>query len=343
MYPIFQQRILAVVAVALLASCSSGPDETSGAAPVSAEAHTMTVKLQEVPQHYFASGTITSDHRIAVSSRLSGYIREIAAREGERVKKGQVLVRVDPVDAKQNLAQAKADLSDAESDLARFRQLLAANAVSKQQFDKAELRYKVARSRVAQAKNQLSYAEIVSPVDGIVVQKLLNTGDLAAPGMPVLVVEDPSQLLVETNVSEEYIAALHVGDAVELNIPSVNKPLHGKIRQLVDAADPGTHQFLVKVSIENGNGIRPGMFAEVGFRTGSRQALLVPRAAVLHRSGLTGIYLLDSNNITHYRQIRLGATSGESVEAVAGLKDGDRIAWSTDKPLQNGMLVKPVK
>jgi len=333
-------RTFAVAVIAPLAACGSGPDESSAPAPASVQAHVMTVKLQEVPQHYFASGTITSDHRIAVSSRVSGYIREIAAREGERVKKGESLVRIDPVDAKQNLTQAKADLADAKTDLDRFRELLAASAVSKQQFDKARLRYKVARSRVAQAENRLSYAEIVSPVDGIVVQKLSNTGDLAAPGMPILVVEDPSQLLVETNVSEEYIAALHVDDPVELNIPSVDKPLHGKIRQLVDAADPGTHQFLVKVSIDGTDGIRPGMFAEVGFRTGSRQALLIPQAAVLHRSGLTGIYMLDGSNITHYRQIRLGAASGESVEAVAGLQDGDRIAWSISEPLQNGMRVK---
>ncbi|HXH73238.1 MAG TPA: efflux RND transporter periplasmic adaptor subunit [Mariprofundaceae bacterium] len=333
-------RALLAAVVMLLAACGSEAPNDAGTTQAAVEANIQTVKSQEVAQHYYASGNVTSDHRIAVSSRLSGYIRQIAAREGERVKKGEVLVRIDPVDAKQNLAQAKADLADAKTDFDRFKELLAANAVSKQQYDKAELRYKVALSRLAQAENQLSYAEITSPVDGIVVQKLLNTGDLAGPGMPVLIVEDPAQLLVETSVSEQYIDALHVGDAVDLHIPSAAAPLNGKIRQLVDAADPGTHQFLVKVSIDGSDAVRPGMFAEVGFRTGSRQALLIPQAAVVHRSGLTGIYLVDAKNIVHYRQIRLGTAAGNDVEVVAGLVDGDRIAWSGTEALQNGMPVR---
>lgn len=323
----------------LLASCGTEPD-TSSTTPATVTANVETIKLREVAQHYFASGNVTSDHRISVSSRISGYIRQVAAREGERVKKGEVLVRIDPVDAKQNLAQAKADLANAKTDYDRFKELLDANAVSKQQYDKAELRYKVARSRVAQAENQLSYAEITSPVDGIVVQKLLNTGDLAGPGMPVLIVEDPTQLLVETSVSEDYIDSLHVGDVVDLHIPSVASSLNGKIRQVVNAADPGTHQFLVKVSIDGSDAIRPGMFAEVGFRIGTRQALLIPKAAVVHRSGLTGVYLLDDKNVAHYRQIRVGTTAGNDIEVVAGLANGDRIAWSVAKPLLNGMLVK---
>jgi len=338
MSPVLNRFLAIGSAALLLAACGSDSGDQSGN-HASVQAQVVQVRLQEVPQHYFASGSVTSDHRIAVSSRLSGYIREVAVREGMRVKKGQALVRIDPVDAKQNLAQAKADLADAEADLNRFRELLEASAVSKQQFDKAELRYKVARSRVTQAENQLSYAEITSPVDGIVVQKLMNTGDLANPGMPVLIVEDPSQLLVETNVSEEFINALHVGDAVELNIPSIPTPLTGKIRQLVDAADPATHQFLVKVSIEGSDAVRPGMFAEVGFRTGSRPALLIPQAAVLHRSGLTGIYLLDAQSISRYRQVRLGTVNGDQIEVVAGLQAGDRIAWRDDGALHGDMRV----
>lgn len=329
---------LILAATALLTACSNEPAPVTGTAgEVSAEI--LTVKPQSVAEHYYASGTVTSDHRIAISSRLSGYIRSITVREGEKVSKGQLLVKIDPVDTAQALTQASADLANAKADYLRFKELLAADAISRQQFDQAELRYKIARSRVAQASNQLAYAEIKSPVDGIVVSKQLNTGDLANPGSPIMVIEDPAKLLVETSVSEQYITTLKVGDEVDLNIPAVEDYVKGHIRQVVNAADPGTHQYLVKIAIDNTDKVRPGMFAEVGFRTGTKFALIVPADAIVHRAGLTGIYLVDDQGITHYRQIRTGNRSEKGIEVVAGLQQGDRIAWHAAQPLRSDMKV----
>jgi len=330
---------MAAAVSATLAACSGDDGGNAGAQVPTVQAHLQTVQASEVAKHYIASGTVSSDHRIAVSSRLSGYIRAVNVKEGDRVKLGQVLVQIDPVDARQQLAQAKADLADAKADLQRFSELLKSNAVSRQQFDKTELRYKVAKSKVAQAENQLSYASISSPVDGIVVQKLLNSGDLANPGAPVLVVEDNKQLIVETDVSEQYIATLKTGDTVDLHIPAVGDSRTGEIRQVVNAANPGTHQYHVKVSLEAGSDIRPGMFAEVGFRIGTRKALLVPIKALIHRAGLVGLYVVDSKGIAHYRQVRLGESQGEEVEIASGLQAGERIAWNGEGKLVTGVRV----
>lgn len=330
---------VAVVAGLFLAGCSSDEDGQADDAIVSKAS---IIKLESVtlPVHYVTSGTVTSDHRVSISSRLSGYVRELNVREGDSVKTGDVLVRVDPVGARQDVVQAEADLADAKADLDRYEELLKASAVSQQQLDRVRLRYKVARSHLEQAKNQLSYAEVRSPVDGVVVEKRLSKGDLASPGAPILTIEDPASLLVETYVSDQFVRGIREGDEAEIEISALNKVLTGTVRQVVQAADAVSHQFLVKIALQARDDVHPGVYAEVGFTTGERVGLKVPAAAVISRAGLNGIYLVDGKGIAHYRQIRIGRERDGMVEVLAGLQAGDNIAWGGTPELTTGMKVQ---
>ncbi len=334
-----RHMMLPFVLILLLAACNKEAPETRRGVPVDVQAMTFRVEPVNRPVNYTTSGTVTSDHRVIVSSRLSGYIRKVAVHEGERVKQGQLLFRIDPVDARQAYEQAVADLKDIEADLQRYRGLLAENAVSQQQFDKIKLKFTVANSRLLQAKNQLQYADVKSTVNGVVVEKLANAGNLASPGSPILIVEDPASLLVETYVSEKVISDLHQGDNVEFFVPALEHAVAGTIRQIVGAADPSSHQFLVKAAIEDVSGIFPGMFVEVHFSIGSRQALFVPLAAIVSRAGLEGIYIIDDEGISHYRQLRLGQSQGAEVEVLAGLQAGQLIAWQSTDTLRSGQRV----
>ncbi len=322
-----------------MTACTSQDESSHARTPVRMTAETRTLVPVELPSLYHTSGVVSSDHRVAVSSRLSGYIRAITVREGDSVRRGQLLVRVDPVDARQAYKQAKADLINAETDLKRYQGLLAEHAVSQQQFDRIRLRYTLARSRLAQAENQLRYAEVHAPVDGIVVEKRASRGDLASPAQPLLILEDPSSLLVETHVSEQFITAIHEGDRVRISLPGIGREMDARVRQIVRAADALSHQFLIKLSIAPDNGAYPGMFAEVHFAVGSRQAIVVPETALVRRSGLAGIYVLDKRRVAHYRQVRLGPHLAEGVEVLAGLKADDVIAWRRDGALHTGVLV----
>jgi len=331
---------VAVSSGLLLAACGSDDGNGGAGQPVISKAETLTLTSVELPARYVTSGTVTSDHRVSISSRISGYIRELPVREGDRIKSGQVLVRVDPVNARQGLVQAEADLADAKGDLNRYEQLFKASAVSKQQLDRVRLRYKVARSQVEQARNQLSYAEVRSPVDGVVVEKRMNKGDLASPGAPILLLEDPANLLVETHVSDQFVSGISEGDEVEIEVSSLQQAFTGVVRQVVQAADAVSHQFLIKIALQARDDVHPGMYAQVGFKVGSRKGLQVPVAAVINRAGLNGIYVADSNGIVHYRQIRLGQKQGEKIEVLAGLHDGDTVAWEGTPALVTGMKVQ---
>jgi len=329
------------LAIVLQACSNEGENPPVAQQAVQTQASLMTLKSTDVDTHYVTSGTVTSDHRVSISSRISGYIRKLSVREGDHVKKRQVLVRIDPVNAKQTLVQAEADLADARADLKRYESLYRDHAASKQQLDRVRLRYKVARSQVAQARNQLGYAEVLSPVNGVVVEKRLSKGDLAQPGAAILILEDPASLLVKTYVSEQFVSGIHTGDKVDVDIPSMKRRITGVVRQVVEAADAVSHQFMIKITLQSDPAIHPGMYAQVGFSVGTRQALKVPNAAVVERAGLHGIYIVDNKGIAHYRQIRLGEQlNADQVEVLAGLHDGDRIAWSTSPPLQSGMKVQ---
>ena len=332
---------LAISLLAILAAqgCSDDAGKQATAPAVTVKAETLTVKAVEIPARYVTSGSVTSDHRVMITSRISGYIRKLPVREGDRVKKGEVLVRIDPVNAKQTLVQAEADLADARADKQRYEALFRAHAASKQQLDRVRLRYKVAKSRVAQARNHLGYAEVRSPVNGVVVEKRMSKGDLASPGAGIMSIEDPASLLVNTYVSEQFVSRIHVGDSVDVEIPSIGRHIRGAVRQVVEAADPVSHQFLVKIAIQDGD-LHPGMFAQAGFSIGKRKALIAPAAAIVSRAGLHGVYIVDAKGVAHYRQVRVGAKRDGGIEILAGLHDGDVIAWHGAPTLQTGVKVQ---
>jgi len=340
-----KKTVLVLLALIALQACS----EDGGISPSThqllvTEAKSMTLQSIDVESHYVTSGTVTSDHRVSISSRISGYIRNLSVREGDRVKKGQVLVRVDPVNAKQSLVQAEAALANAASDMKRYELLFKEHATSQQQLDRVRLRYKVSRSQAAQARNRLGFAEVHSPVNGVVVEKRLSKGDLAQPGAVILTLEDPASLLVETYVSEQFVSSIHAGDIVDLEIPSIKSHLAGTVHQVVEAADAVSHQFLIKIALQTEPAVHPGMYAQIGFATGLRKALMVPSAAVIERAGLHGIYIVDNKNIVHYRQVRTGkASANDKIEILAGLRDGDVIAWDGNPALQTGMTLQAKK
>ncbi len=333
--------VVLMLAATTFTACSDDSRAPSDV-PQTSIAMTFNVSVSEMPVRYVTSGTVTSDHRVSISSRISGYIRKMNVREGDLVKRGDILVRVDPVDAKQALIQAKADLADAKADLQRYDELLKDGAVTIQQTAKVKLRYKVAKSQVEQARNQLSYAEVRSPVAGVVVEKQMSQGDLAAPGVAILTLEDPTSLLVETYVSERFVSRVHEGDRVDINIASLKQSRQGIVRQVVQASGAVSHQFLVKIALPATGEVHPGMYAETGFHVGTRQALLIPQAAVILRSGLHAVYLLNDESIAQYRLVRLGTEQGDDIEVLAGLHAGDVIAWNGKPSLKSDMKIQPV-
>jgi len=273
------------------------------------------------------------------------------------VQRGQVLAVIDDsqpraaVDrstaanlaAQQQLVGADSDLALAESTLKRYQTLYERKAVSPQEFDEVKARRQAAFARrdmakagqaqaqaaLSQARTSLDYTRIRAPFDGIVTEKKADSGTLASPGTAIFTVEDVRRYRLEATVNENDLRYVRTGQQVSVVIDALdNAALKGKVVQIVPAADPASRAFLVKIELPADARLHSGLFGRAQFSRGERQALLIPRSAVVERGQLQGIYVLDQNKVASLRYITLGKASGAEVEVLAGLQDGERIVAS---------------
>ncbi len=296
-------------------------------------------------------GSIVPDQQSKIASRLMGYIRNLNIQVGQAVKEGQLLFAIDPTDinsqirqAQSAVAQARAALADAKSDYERFSKLYKQQSVTQQQFDKMKLQYQVAEENLSaaeagfeQAKGQMRYADVKAPFDGVVVQKLAVTGDLAAPGNPVLLLENRQLMSVQVEVSSDLYRLLKIGDDAKVTIEGRDEPVTAMISNLVAAANPITRTHTVKLSLSGSPvGINSGAFARVAFNRGERMTMLVPSSSVVTRGGIVGLFVVADDGIARFRMVRTGLTQNDKVEIQAGLELGEKVLISSQQPARNG-------
>jgi RND family efflux transporter MFP subunit len=285
---------------------------------------------------------------------MMGNIVEIRTHEGNRVQSGQVLATIDDAQPRSRvdqstaaLAAAEKEVSAADSDLAlaqatlkRYQELYDKKSVSPQEFDEIKARYQSAEARrdmaragkaqasaaLTQAQTSLSYTQIRAPFSGVVIEKKADAGTLASPGMPIFTLEDTRSFRLEVTVDESDIHLVHVGQGAPVTIDALkNNQLQGKIVQIVPAADAASRSFLVKVELPVDARLRSGLFGRAQFARSERSALLIPRASVVERGQLQGVYVLDATQIAGLRYITLGRSTGEQVEVFSGLQAGERL------------------
>lgn len=303
-----------------------------------------------VPVEYLAAGSVVSDQRIDVASRLSAQIRNILVREGEHVRRGQLLVRLDPSDTAGGISQARAAAGaaeaayrDAQTDFERFQHLFERGSVSDNEMRKVRLKYEAAQESLNQARAgldvaqaQRAYAEIGSPADGVVVAIHKKAGALAVPGAPLLTVESGKALLFETFVAENRLTAIAVGALVEVRLDGLSDALMGRVSRIVPSADPVSRSYRVMISLPEVAGLLPGMFGRAAFALGNASGLVLPKAALIERGGLQGVFVVDEQGQAHFRWLRLGREWSNRVEVSAGLDVRDPVVAPPPPALRDG-------
>ncbi len=348
------------------------------AVPVAAATLSSQVALFE------ATGTLRARSQATLSSKMMGTVRRVHVREGQTVAAGQILVEIDRrqvgaqlqmseamrAEADRGLAAATAsrDAAHASAELARltyerYGQLLGEKAVSRQEFDESEARWRQTRSglegaeaaaaaatfrlrgaeagRAASAVNDMD-AFVTAPFAGTVTAKLIEEGDMAAPGMPLLRIEGYTGLRVDLPLPEGYLGALRPEQRLEVSVPAIGgTPIEGALETVTPAADPRSRTFLVQVRLPADHpALRSGMFARVSIPVGETQRILVPRSAILQQGQLTGLFLVDSQAVARFRLVRTGAPVGSQVEILSGLKPGERFVPQPPPDLTDGTSVE---
>jgi membrane fusion protein, multidrug efflux system len=314
----------------------------AGAAPL----QTVTVAAAAADQTYQAEGVVEAVRQSTIAAQVPARVIEMRVRAGDAVKAGQVLVRLDPRTAADQLASsqaqvaaAQAQLEAARKDFDRNRRLFEKQYISQAAMEQAETQFKAAQAQAkattAQAgvaTTQSSFTTLVAPFSGIVASVSVEVGDMASPGLPVLTIYDPTELRVVAQLPESYAQNLAGNRPIRIALPGttdVPRYIEATRMVLLPTADPTTHTRQVRLTLPaNAPGLAPGMFARAAFpltRVESAR-ITVPASSLVRRPEFSAVYVIDANGRAQLRQVRLGRESGGAVEVLAGLQSGDRIA-----------------
>ncbi len=298
----------------------------------------LLVSRVERPRDVEVVGSIQSESRTNIASRIVANVIEMKVNAGDKVKTGDLLVVLDSVapkarveQAREMLRSAEANRSLAQTELDRVSTLRQTGAVSQNQIDEWETKLALAKSDVARSEQAIREAEVgladaqlKAPFDGVVIDRLAEPGDQAYPGRPLLTMYDPGRLRVEASVRESYTGRLQPGQKITVFIDSIAQERVGQVQQIVPASDPTSRSFLVKVHLDDPAGLYPGMYARMRVPLGTESRLEVPQSLVRRVGQLTFVDVLDNGHVDR-RAVRLGRPSGESVEVIAGLSEGERL------------------
>ncbi|HXQ23752.1 MAG TPA: efflux RND transporter periplasmic adaptor subunit [Candidatus Acidoferrales bacterium] len=306
---------------------------------------TVQVRVDEQPLMREAVGTVGSRVAVAVASQVMANVLDVTVGVGATVHKGDVLLRLDGRDltarlreAEAGASTARAALGGAEADYKRFEALIARHAVTQKEFEDVRTGYAMAQSRlqaaeqaVAQARVALGYVEISAPIDGVVAEKMVEPGDLAVPGKPLLMLHDPQQLRIEAAVAEELAPRVALGAPVSVHVDALGKAFSTRIDEIIPRADPLTRTIAVRASLPAGEGLQPGMFGRLSFPAGSVRTLSIPRRAVRRIGQLESVQVMTPSG-PRSRHVQTGVLRDDQVEILAGLEAGESVLLPADAP-----------
>ncbi|RUM55379.1 MAG: efflux RND transporter periplasmic adaptor subunit [Nautilia sp.] len=298
------------------------------------------------------SGDTYAKEQVMVSTRLMGYIKKINVEEGDVVKKGELLFEVDPSDIYSMINQARAGVlqaqnavlmaelayADAKKDYDRFSNLYKQGSISKRDFDKMTLNMKMRKSQVEMAKamlaqakagleqalSQQKYAKVYSPIDGVVIRKLANVGDMSLPGHPVVILANLNSVQARAFVKAEDVKLIKKGQDAEVYISALDEKVPAQVSSIILSGDMATHSYLVKFKfLQENKDILPGMYAKIRVKIGSKKEVVVPYDALTSRGGIIGVFV-DNNGKAEFRPVKILSQDGNNV-AVTNVQAGEEV------------------
>lgn len=315
---------------------------------------TVLAKVEPVAQHWVFDGVLEAAQRSTVSAQTSGRVLEVKFDVDDFVHQGDVIVRFSDAEQRARLAAAKANVSggrarliQAQKEYDRTKRIFARKLVAKSAMDKATAELNAAKARASaaeaglqEAQEQLDHTVVRAPYSGIVVQRLVEVGEAVRAGTPLMTGLSLEHLRAVVELPQNLIEKVRAIGKAYLVMPGASaRRVEADKLVIFPYADPVSHTFKVRVNLPAGiKGLFPGMLVKIGFVTGETRGLLVPARAIVHRSEVTGVYVVDADGKLSLRQIRLGERRANGMfEVLAGLQPGERVALD---PIRAGVMLK---
>lgn len=358
------KRIHSLLAIALVTlswtSCSSEQQPKIQETPIIVETYLPVVSDSSTLS---ISGLLYAKNSAVISTRIMAYIEEVYANIGEKVRAGEVLIRLNANELNARKAQVMAQISEAEKavenaqrDYKRYQTLHQQESVSDKELENMELnktsmeaKLQMARQGLKEVEAMLSYTYIRAPFAGVITQKQAEVGNMAQPGMPLMAIEQGHEMEIRATVPENYIGQVAVGDQVNIGIKTLNKTIKGHVSELSPSSALSGGQYAMKVALDGVNDpeLRSGMYANLSLPgktyNNEGRSLWIDQSSLVVREQLKGVYIVNADNKAVLHWLRLGKSSGQQVEVLSGLNGNERIICKANGKLYNGRSVSVTK
>jgi len=328
---------------ASLAACLLNAPATAAS---SGELATAVVRSAGAGQSTGYDGVVEAVRQTVVAAQVSGAVVALEVKAGDVVRAGQVLARIDAHAAEQSVVASDAQVQSARAllevatrDFERQKQLFEKKFTSRAALDQTEAQFKATQAQVSAqiaqagvARSQSGFFVVKAPYGGVVAEVPVALGDMAMPGRPLLTLYDPAALRVTVAVPQTAVTGLSTAPAIRIELPGSASdrewiaPTHV---ELLPTADPATHTVQIRLDLPSSvRAIKPGTFARawVPGQAGIAPRFYVPATAIVRRAEMTGLYAIDPSGRPVLRQVRLGRTVEDTVEILAGISAGERVA-----------------
>jgi len=309
----------------------------------------MDLKRKPFLKYFDATGELEAVNEVYISPEVSGQITSINVIEGDKVNKGQVVARLNTSTVEKNIDEVKTQLSLAKTIFEKQSQLWDKGIGSERQYLEAKNNYESLQDRLATLQVQYNKSIIRSPINGVIEDIILKEGELATPGMQLMMIVDLNHLKVSAMLSEKYVPVIKDGDSVGITFPTFpDIKIKRKVTRVGNVINKQNRTFLVEVEIDNINGeLKPNLLANIMINDyNSKNALVVPSLIV--KEDLIGSYLyIAEKNSDHYKAVKkyiqVGHSYRDDTEVLSGLSENDLVITDGYSNISDGVPVEIVK
>lgn len=337
-------RYIFAILYVLLSACSQGD---ANKPKKKARAHLVEATVVErvsIGVSRTRTGTLRSRVEVKIHNQEAGQITQLPYFEGDKVEIGSIVAKLDDRLLRAQLARAQATRRKAEQDLKRVKGLIGKRLVSEEELTRSETDLEVTKADEDVLLTRLSYAAIKAPINGLVIERLSEPGNVAERYTHLLTIADPASLITEVSVSELVLIHLSVGDRVSVSIDALGRNTHqGKITRIHPNLNPITRQGIIEVELNPvPEGVRPGQLCRVQLDTQISDRIMIPFRALRRDSDSEYVFRIDVNGKVERSKVLSGQRVAERVEILQGVDEGEKIVTKGFLGLASGKKVKIV-
>ncbi|MBK8001529.1 MAG: efflux RND transporter periplasmic adaptor subunit [Verrucomicrobia bacterium] len=316
-----------------------------GAAPpaYAVQAVIAEAKVQAVNETLSLVGSVAANEMVEIKSETDGTLEEVLFTEGQKVKQGDLLIRLDESKFTATVNEAEANFKLTETTYDRNKQLLRDKLISQQEYDQAAAQYQASKASLELKKRLLKDARIYAPFKGMMSSRQVSPGQVIARNTTLTWLIDLDPVKVELNVPERFVSQLKIGQKIEITVAAYpGRTFLGEVFFVAPFVESATRTALVKARIDNPNAeLKPGMFANLNLTLKLKEdAIVIPESAVTASGDRNIVYVLDKEDTAQIRPVKIGIRQAGLVEIISGVKPGERVVAEGIQKIRPGAKVK---